>query len=357
MRYTRLIGGFIAAYQVLSALKPIFDGFAKYVSFGAYVQDLARSRQRGLQEYHKEADFWRDLIGYDLDGHSSQNKLRLNDIVALRGFQLSEWFPRSPGTYWTLDGKARRDWAANHIERWDQETEVLSPTGKTQLVTGGVGTCRVKAHDGGNDKRYGLLCATSSGICDAGIPVVVEEAVYDSVCDALHDDGGVEADLTGRLMALPFDRVETLISARGAEIPDHMKSLLTTPLEVPSYYLRVESRLQVKKLASDFRLEASAWTLYSDDAGAWSFTYAGFDPRAHGAIERATQFLTNYVDRHGGRRIYTDFDEHVSRLDSRHPIGSVMTGNADFSADVQELVTWGASLQGAWESRDPYRYM
>lgn len=347
----------MASYQVLSALKPLVDGLTKYVGIGAYLRDFARGRKRGLREYQTEEAFWRDLIGYDLNGQPAPNPLRLNDVVALRGFQISEWFPRSPGTYWTRDGRDRRVWAANHKEAWDHETEVLTPKGKTQLVTGGVGTCRVNVHEGENGKRYGLLCATSSGISDAGIPVVVEEDLYNSVRDSLHDHIGIEVDLTGRLLTLPFDSTETVVPARGAEIPDSMKSLLTTPLEIPCYFLRIESRLEVRRRISDFRLEASAWTLYSDDDGAWSFTYAAFDPRKRGDIERATQFLIEYVDRHRGNRIFTDFDEHVRRLDSRHPLHSVMAGNADFAEDFRQLLTWGSTLQGAREWRDPYRYL
>jgi hypothetical protein len=343
--------------QVLSALKPMVGYIAKYFGIQRFIQISARALQRGTREYHSEEAFWRDLIGRDSRGGLAETPLQLNDIAVLRGFQLSEWFPRSPGTYWTPDGRARREWAAGHKETWDEETEVLTPMAKTRLVTGGVGTCRVKAHKGDNGRGYGVLCATSSGICDAGIPVVVGEDLYNSVLDLLHDGKGVEANVTGQLLVLPFDCEELLLGARGAEIPDDMRSFLTTPLDVPCYYLRVESRLHLKPLLSDFKLESSAWTLYSDADGAWSFTYAGFDPMERGAVDRATEFLVQYVRRHRGTRIYTDFDEHLKRLDARHPLDKVMSGNFNCADDMLAFVTWTKTLQGARESRDPYRYM
>ena len=351
----------MATWQVLQALKPLADGMSKYFHFGDFLRVFARGESRGVHDYLDEAGFWRDLLGRDLEGRLSSDPLVLNDVVRLRGFLISEWFPRSPGTYWTADGQARRIWAKEQTERWDEETEVLSPQGKIQIVTGGVGTCRVMAHAGEGQKRYGVLCATSSGSCDAGIPLVLEEDVYHSVLDRLHDaqqvGNAIQADITGQLSALPFDRGELLIGARGAVVPEEIRGLLTQPLEVPCYFLRVESVLQTKTRESEYSLEASAWTLYSDQDGAWSYTYAAFDPRDRTDIDRATEFLIEYVRRHRGRRIYTDFDEHTLRLDARHPIGRVMDGVVNLAEDAGQFLTWANTLQGAREWRAPYRYL
>jgi len=106
--------------------------------------------------------------------------------------------------------------------------------------------------------------------------------LYNSILDKLHDrqktGNCVEADITGRPLALPFDRGELLLPARGTVIPEDMKRLLRDPLQVPCYYLRVESELRITSYISDFQLKASAWTLYSDDQGAWSYNILWFWP-------------------------------------------------------------------------------
>jgi hypothetical protein len=93
----------------------------------------------------------------------------------------------------------------------------------------------------------------------------------------------------------------------------------------------------------------SAWTLYSDDHGAWSYTYSGFDVNTDGAVEIAVEFLNEYVRRHRGTKIYTDFDEHVPRLDAIHPLRKVMENKARPAKDIKTFFLWSNAVQGASE--------
>ena len=71
--------------------------------------------------------------------------IRRTDInIILDSFFLFEWFPRSPGLYYTPTGfKARRE-AQSNIERIDEGVLVYNPYGKSSMLEGGIGNIRLK---------------------------------------------------------------------------------------------------------------------------------------------------------------------------------------------------------------------
>jgi hypothetical protein len=339
--------------QAIRPLTNIFTGFWTYLRAWELLRIKHREISHGVHSYGDEQQFWFDLIGKGAAHPISTDRLMLGDVVDLKDFLLSEWFPRLPGTYWTEDGTRRRIWAEQNRELWDGDTQVLTPEGKTELVTGGVGTLRVLPHKGGDGEKYGVLCLTSSGRCDAGIPLVVHEREYMNLLDQLTErrriGKSVEVSLKARLQELPLREEEFTLAARGARIPEMLEHSLLRSLGVPRYFLRVESPLQITTFYSDRGLEASAWTLYSDDHGAWSYTYTGFDVNTGGAVEEAVDFLNAYVRRHHGTKMYTDFDEHVPRLDAIHPLQRVMEHKARPAKDFKEFFRWTSTVQGAAE--------
>ena len=138
--------------------------------------------------------------------------------MKLRGFQLTEWVPRAPGVWWTDEGQQRRDAAAGYaIEQWvpgSKRQTVYSPRGKYLMVSGGVGTNRFLPH-AGEGGRYRPVCATSSGFCDAGIPIAMLEDVYLAIQEPLNRSQGLEVDLAGRVAELPFDPAELVSCPRN----------------------------------------------------------------------------------------------------------------------------------------------
>jgi hypothetical protein len=118
-------------WQVQRAVEPLVRGFWNYLHLDKVLKLEVKILQRGIHTYQSEQDFWRDLNGRDSRNNLATEQLELGDVVELKGFQLTEWFPRLPGTYWTPEAATRRQWATRHREHWDQETEVLTPEGKT----------------------------------------------------------------------------------------------------------------------------------------------------------------------------------------------------------------------------------
>ena len=101
---------------------------------------------------------------------------------------------------------------------------------------------------------------------------------------------------------------------------ERLRDWLSSSLHIPRYLIAVESSLEVKRYISDFRLKATGWTLFAREHRGEtqpSFTYATFDPRTSQSVERASDFIGEYVRNHGGTVVYTDFDEHVRRLDAK----------------------------------------
>lgn len=327
---------------------PVVAGFWSHLHLSRYGAFKRLAIQRGIRTYYNEKDFWRDLIGPKFYAGGEQ-LLKLNDIVELKGFQLTEWFPRAPGTFWTEEGFQRRSAAQVDIERVTEQFKVYGPAGKYLMVTGGVGTTRILPHRG-EAGQYRVLCATSSGFCDAGIPIVVLDDVCAAIEKPLLENHGIEVDLKGRLVALPFDLKELVLPARGTELREPLKDWLSSALHIPRYFIAVETTLHVKRYTSDFRLKAAAWTLFARESGGQiqpSFTYASFDPRSAESLERACDFITGYVGTHGGTMVFTDFDEHVRRLDAKYPLSEVIRGRVDARRDFEKLLSWGTALRGA----------
>ena len=126
-------------------VRPVSDSllpFGRAERTGSY-----REISHGLHCYRDEQAFWFDLLGRDAENRISTNQLALGTVVKLKEFVLSEWFLRLPGTYWTSDGTRRRIGEAQNRELWDGYTKILTPGGKSELVTGGVGTLRVLPHE------------------------------------------------------------------------------------------------------------------------------------------------------------------------------------------------------------------
>lgn len=341
---------------------PVVAGFWSHLHLYRYGAFLYRKSRRQPHIYSNEQDFWKDLLGKEFyttkkfrgsadiseDGCTG---LEMHDVIILKNFQISEWFPRCPGLFWTKNGTLNRKAAESDIEGVIGEFLVYGEKGKNNMMSGGIGTNRLSTHRDVSGKPFRVLCATSSGICDAGIPIVVPEDVCSAILDPLMSGEGIEIDIEGTLSWLPFDNREIIIPARGAVVEDELRNWLMTSLHIPRYFLFVGSTLQVKRYISDFRLRASGWTVYEKgnrEDYTPSFTYATFDPSNKDTIRRATDFMTDYVEGHGGKEIYTDFDEHVPRFNAKYSINDIMGKKVDpekENSDLQRIISWAKSVK------------
>src|SRR5262245_5545917 len=136
--------------------------------------------------FNTNEDLWANVIA---------EKIRANTVVELQDFVLTEWIPRSPGTFHTHSAAEARQEAWHYcspekiihparrgthpishlaLERAYRApgTVVFSPEGKLSMIEGGIGCVRlqpVQLRDG----QFWLLGATSSGVAHEGLIVAL----------------------------------------------------------------------------------------------------------------------------------------------------------------------------------------
>lgn len=314
---------------VNKVIGPLVGGISGYFNLPVYGRAKYNEIRGRILTYNSENEFWKDAIGPYFYNPAPTN-LFDGQLVKLDNFEITEWFPRCPGLIWTKDGNKYRNQATKFLDRGlTDQYIVYSPRGKTFMVLGGRGTTRLESHLG--DYDYKVLCATSSGRCDAGIPLVVSRDVYEEIRNELQHEGSVCADLKGFYSQLPLHYDQLVLESPGSELPMRLRSWLANSLYIPRYCLKVESRLLIRKKESVSNIQATAWTLFrfEDPELPYSFVFWSFDPRNEDSILSATRKIQIYIENYGAGEILTDFDERVQRFVSKFPLSSVMDPRMD----------------------------
>lgn len=111
------------------SIKAIFNyyGLRDYFSF-VYCETFDPDKITEIYAYNNddresgEHYFWKNII---------TGKLLQGDKVRLRNFQISPWFPRRPGLYWTYNAAlARRKAWLNHVKKVENGVVYLINGGK-----------------------------------------------------------------------------------------------------------------------------------------------------------------------------------------------------------------------------------
>ena len=107
-------------------------------------------------------DFWHVII--------RTRQITLN-WVELRHFQVVDWFPRTPGLYYTSEAQRQRQMAEEYVS---EENGILfyEPRGKGHMISGGIGSVRFKPIMIQGEDCW-LCTATSDGICHSGVPLAI----------------------------------------------------------------------------------------------------------------------------------------------------------------------------------------
>ena len=115
-------------------------------------------------------DFWNQIL------RSWQPGLRWVELVH---FQVTDWFPRTPGVYHTsYAASVRRE--AEHHKREEDGTVFYEPRGEFHMILGGLGTVRFKPVAVGGEKHW-LCTATSDGYCHSGVPLAIPDHLMGSI--------------------------------------------------------------------------------------------------------------------------------------------------------------------------------
>ncbi len=288
-----------------------YHGLRHYISF-LYQERLHPERITTIYAYSKNQRVPGEKIFWD---KVFSRKLEEGDLVKLHNFQISSWFPRRPGLYWTRDAeRARQTALRNHIETIDGQTVVFDIWGKTLMSElGGIGTVNFRKH-----RDDVLITATGSGVTEKGIPIICPRQIWDELHKELNTNKMIEVDLQGSV----------------APIPSEFESFFLRSPGIPKVAVRIKSLMNINVKDSLLDVVVTPWTLFetSDEHYPYGFTFVHHKLHSDD-MSRSTNWMTDYVERKGGTQILTDFDEETNSLNAFFPLSGCIDGSV-ISTDI-----------------------
>ncbi len=298
------------------------------LNLGELGEQMSAPTSGAVRTYGSNEDVWSDVL---------DQRIRAGRRITLERFALSEWYPLSPGLFYTIEGKRSREYARSHVlgaadvgaralaemeadigrrippDVVDRATRdmlrVYSPTGKVSMLGGGVGCVRLNPRRVGSDDLW-FMSASSTPIAHEGLPVAVPDGLFQGCVDQLSLDGGLRCRLTGKLHAAPpgFDPLSQEL------------------IGVPRVFLLAEKITPAPRTGEDF--VATGVVTFEADSADGRRGYSEWDPveRLHGAyvtfapgrpgsLRDAVEWLDQaYVGGLFDGRIVTDFDEQLRRF-------------------------------------------
>ena len=134
--------------------------------------------------------------------------------VKLESFFLFEWFPRSPGLYYTGPARSARIEARKRVTMKDGIV-AYDPYGKASMLDGGVGAIRLRPITVlGED--FHLMTASTSSVCHEGCPVALPTHLYGQCIDEIRSRGVALRTLVGKLKFIPERILSLYADYRGS---------------------------------------------------------------------------------------------------------------------------------------------
>lgn len=263
----------------------------------------------GEREYGSNVEFWRDVI----DG--SISALRW---VRLANFQISGWFPRSPGLFHTQFAAQRRVVADSHLEDRDG-ARIYDPHGKYSMIEGGLGSVRFQNVKIEGDDCW-LCTASDDGYCHTGVPL----AIPDRLLRHHRLDSGDRFAIVGRLWFLPV-----FLSERF----NHL-------LGVPQLYVLVERMERTTPSTGDQFISPMVFFTSRTAEGELqsNVTYVNCLSKGPKEVDAAAGWLKWYTDRYHGE-IQTNFDQQRPLFENApFSLQKVMVGRAELE-QLRSVIT------------------
>lgn len=271
-----------------------------------YLLAMPESRHSGQAgpSFETNEDVWRSILGQQVSAGLT---------VILRRFQVMDWFPRSPGLYYTPQADRARMEAFQYLHpgfdrspirdhdhragnaRQRDYTVVFKPPGKQSMLEGGVGSIRLKPITMFGEPHW-LTTASSDGVTHRGFPIAIPRRLYAPLLGQIHHRGAVCLILTGDLEF----------------VPDPFSRLFDHAVMVPRLLLRVTALEHAEPTAVSLETSVAASFLSDYQGGGPNVyaTYVTFRPDVKGAFEDAVAWMKNdYVEGEYRGRIITDFDQ------------------------------------------------
>ncbi len=224
----------------------------------------------GLRHEYSDENFWRTVLRL-----AEEDPGALQDLadVGLTEVALSEWSPRIPGLYWRKESEILRTAARNEVEFQGSRWTTYSPRGKSQMVTGGVGTLRLPPSEQG----YRLGCVSASYNASTGAPVLIAPDVWE------HHDLAEGCLLHGRAS------VQTMPTEWSRNFPT-VKGLPKVCL-----VLSDPDSIDVSPIGAPVQIHPfSIMEYWDDDAQLLDFVYCQADSSDDTGHERLSLFFERY---------------------------------------------------------------
>ncbi len=246
--------------------------------------------------------------------------------VALEHVHLFEWFPTSPGTFHTAEGRQQRQMAHRYMELGADGKTYFNPVGKASMLKGGVGAVRLRPRMVGGELHY-FMTASSSGVCHEGFPVLIPRRLYGPLKARMLDEGAAPVTVSGEMRYVPQDAVNFFPERRSVPLLYlHVDDLQILP------HPRADVTAYVINVATSFVGE------YEGVRDSYA-TFAAFDPARRASLEQAVTWLEQvYIGATHEGTIITDFDEVRPRFPGAvFGLPKLMAGDLDRER-VRELL-------------------
>ena len=243
--------------------------------------------------------FWRNIFsGSILPG----------DRIELSNFQISPWFPRKPGLYWTYDAaKARKLAWEKHVEEIRKDMIIFDVDGKSLMSElGGIGTVNFR-----KNRNDVLLTATVAGETQRGIPLIVPQTIWQQISSEMQKGKKLETDLIGTVEEIPIEYDTQMLRSPG----------------IPKVAIKIRSILNIKLEDSREIIKITPWTIFelSDHNYPYGFTFINHDLYGDN-MDDSVHWMLDYIAKRNGQTILTDFDENLNHLNAKFPLEQCVSG-------------------------------
>lgn len=304
----------------------ILEDVVNYFKVYDFLKIKAKQYQAPKILVKSEAEYWFNILGDNCFQTQNLNYYDFEDgqIIEFKDFFLTDWCPKIPGNLWTKESqriiKDSTGKATNILQINNELFYTFHPFEKKRLVTAGYGSIRVNPSEN-NPDNYMLMSMVSPGNywhTDYGIPVVVSKNVYEEWKKYSAKGAPWIESCEGILIRDRNIPISKLIpDALGAKLPPELEDALTLRPNLPKCFIYFPSKLNLKFRYNDSHPKATAWTLFeSNQSDLLQYTYIGFTPYKKEEENNAISFINEYVKNYNGKKILTDFDGILPRLEA-----------------------------------------
>src|SRR5260370_1696049 len=176
IRVSKLDHALASLKRQLEPLNYTFDSaLFTHISTASYLVTPEASKQKKKHKpavYHENNLLWEDMLITKRFYHGCR--------LRLEAFFLFEWFPRSPGLFFTEQGRIARQEAQHRIhtiKSGQSEMVVYDPYGKQSMLDGGIGNIRLNPIIV-SAQEWMLMSASGNECSHQGVPVALPLDLY-----------------------------------------------------------------------------------------------------------------------------------------------------------------------------------